>query len=114
MLRDPAGMITVFGLFIASAAFHELGHAAGCRYGGARPGRIGAGIYLLWPSFFTNVTDSYRLSTAPGGCAPTWAACTSTCISILALAGLYTATGSEILLLASPPSTCRCASGGSG
>ena len=42
--------------------FHEFGHAAGCRYGGARSGRIGVGIYLVWPSFFTNVTDSYRLS----------------------------------------------------
>ncbi len=30
-----------------------------------RPARaIGAGIYLVWPSFFTNVTDSYRLSRA--------------------------------------------------
>jgi putative peptide zinc metalloprotease protein len=25
---------------------------------------IGVGIYLVWPSFFTNVTDSYRLSRA--------------------------------------------------
>jgi len=32
--------------------------------GGARPGVIGMGIYLIWPAFFTNVTDSYRLSRA--------------------------------------------------
>jgi putative peptide zinc metalloprotease protein len=46
---------------IGSLAFHELGHAAACRYGGARPGRIGAGLYLIWPVFFSDVTDSYRL-----------------------------------------------------
>ena len=46
---------------VVSAVFHECGHAVGCRYGGARPGVIGVGIYLVWPSFFTNVTDSYRL-----------------------------------------------------
>jgi hypothetical protein len=49
---------------VASAAFHECGHATACRYGGARPGNIGVGSYLVWPSFFTNVTDSYRLDQA--------------------------------------------------
>ena len=92
-------MITVFALFTASAAFHELGHAAACRYGGARPGRIGAGIYLLWPSFFTNVTDSYRLNRA-GRLRTDLGGLYFNLLSILALAGLYTATGSEILLLA--------------
>jgi putative peptide zinc metalloprotease protein len=98
-LRDPVSMITVFALFIASAAFHELGHAAGCRYGGARPGRIGAGIYLLWPSFFTNVTDSYRLNRT-GRLRTDLGGLYFNLISILALAGVYTATGSEVLLLA--------------
>jgi len=64
VLRDPVGLLVVLALTLASAAFHECGHAAACRYGGARPGRIGAGIYLVWPSFFTNVTDSYRLGRA--------------------------------------------------
>ncbi len=49
---------------VLSLAFHECGHAAACRYGGARPGRIGVGIYLVWPVFYTDVTDSYRLSRA--------------------------------------------------
>jgi putative peptide zinc metalloprotease protein len=99
IVRDPVDMITVFALFVASAAFHELGHAAGCRYGGARPGRIGAGIYLFWPSFFTNVTDSYRLGRA-GRLRTDLGGLYFNLISILALAGLYVATGSEILLLA--------------
>jgi putative peptide zinc metalloprotease protein len=99
VLRDPVDMITIFALFIASAAFHELGHAAGCRYGGARPGRIGAGIYLIWPSFFTNVTESYRLSRA-GRLRTDLGGLYFNLISILALAGVYTATNAEILLLA--------------
>src|SRR5215203_3759285 len=49
------------GLTIASAAFHEIGHAAACRYGGGKPGGMGAGIYLVWPAFYTDVTDAYRL-----------------------------------------------------
>jgi putative peptide zinc metalloprotease protein len=64
LLNDPVDLLLVAGLSVVSALFHECGHAAGCRYGGARPGRIGAGLYLVWPSFFTNVTDSYRLSRA--------------------------------------------------
>jgi len=98
-VRDPVDLIIVFALFTASAAFHELGHAAGCRYGGARPGRIGAGLYLMWPSFFTNVTDSYRLGRA-GRLRTDLGGLYFNLLSILALAGIYAATGSDILLLA--------------
>ena len=31
------------------------------RYGGSTPGAMGFGIYLFWPAFYTDVTDSYRL-----------------------------------------------------
>jgi putative peptide zinc metalloprotease protein len=57
-------MLALFGVTVLSLAFHECGHAAACRYGGARAGRIGVGIYLVWPVFYTDVTDSYRLSRA--------------------------------------------------
>ena len=46
---------------ILSAGFHEFGHAAAARSGGAQPGVMGAGVYLVWPAFYTDVTDSYRL-----------------------------------------------------
>src|SRR5690349_5976085 len=59
--RHPELLLLVLGLTIASAAFHEIGHAAACRYGGGKPGGMGAGIYLVWPAFYTDVTDSYRL-----------------------------------------------------
>jgi putative peptide zinc metalloprotease protein len=61
VLVHPLLLLVVMGLTLASALFHECGHAAACRYGGARPGRIGMGLYVLWPALFTNVTDSYRL-----------------------------------------------------
>jgi putative peptide zinc metalloprotease protein len=57
----PELLLLVLGLTIASAALHEIGHAAACRYGGGRPGGMGAGIYLVWPAFYTDVTDAYRL-----------------------------------------------------
>jgi putative peptide zinc metalloprotease protein len=57
----PELMLLVLALAVGSAAFHEIGHAAACRYGGGRPGGMGAGIYLVWPAFYTDVTDAYRL-----------------------------------------------------
>jgi len=64
VIQTPSLVPALFNLTILSLAFHECGHAAACRYGGARPGRIGMGIYLVWPVFYTDVTDSYRLSKA--------------------------------------------------
>ena len=64
LLYSPSMLVLTFALTVASAGFHEFGHAAACKYGGARPGKIGGGIYLVWPVFFTDVTDSYRLSRA--------------------------------------------------
>src|SRR3954451_21407807 len=58
---SPELLLLVLVLGVASAAFHEIGHAAACRYGGGRPGGMGAGIYMVWPAFYTDVTDAYRL-----------------------------------------------------
>ena len=58
---EPPAVLLTYVLLLASAFFHELGHAAAGRYGGARPGRIGVGLYLIWPAFFSDMTDSYRL-----------------------------------------------------
>ena len=98
VLRDPVDLLIVCGLSVVSAVFHECGHAVGCRYGGARPGVIGVGIYLVWPSFFTNVTDSYRLGRA-GRLRTDLGGLYFNLIFILALAGIYGATSAEILLL---------------
>lgn len=98
VLRDPVGLLIVLGLSLVSAVFHECGHAAGCRYGGARPGKIGVGIYMVWPAFFTNVTDSYRLSRA-GRLRTDLGGLYFNAVFMLALAGVYVATSSEVLLL---------------
>ena len=58
---QPGLLLIVFALTVVSAGFHEFGHAAAARYGGATPGAMGAGLYLVWPAFYTDVTDSYRL-----------------------------------------------------
>jgi putative peptide zinc metalloprotease protein len=60
-LADPTSVLLVGGLAVASSFFHELGHATGCRYSGARPGPIGCGVYLVWPVFYTDISNTYRL-----------------------------------------------------
>src|SRR5688572_12840052 len=54
-------LLAVLLMIIASAAFHELGHAAGLRAGGGQVRGMGAGIYIIYPAFYTDVTDNYRL-----------------------------------------------------
>lgn len=64
VLKAPVLLLGLMVLLMVGALIHELGHATACRYGGARPGVIGFGIYIVFPAFFTNVTDSYRLGRA--------------------------------------------------
>ena len=59
---SPGMLLVVFVLTVLSAGWHEFGHAAACRAKGATPGAMGAGLYLAWPAFYTDVDDSYRLS----------------------------------------------------
>ena len=91
-LTHPLLLLVVLGLTVVSALFHECGHAAACRYGGARPGRIGIGVYVLWPATFTNVTDSYRLGRA-GRIRVDLGGVYFNAIFAVALAGTYRATG---------------------
>jgi putative peptide zinc metalloprotease protein len=60
----PHLLLLVFVMTVLSGGFHEFGHAAAARYGGAQPGAMGMGLYLVWPAFYTDVTDSYRLDRA--------------------------------------------------
>ncbi len=104
-LRDtlyrPAFILLTLGLVIISAAFHECGHATACRYGGARPGKMGVGLYLVWPAFYTDVTDAYRLNKA-GRLRTDLGGVYFNAIFILLTAGAYFATGFEPLLLIIP------------
>ncbi len=58
---SPGMLLAVFAITVISAGFHEFGHAAALRRGGGTPGAMGAGLYLVWPAFYTDVTDCYRL-----------------------------------------------------
>ncbi|RKT82227.1 putative peptide zinc metalloprotease protein [Saccharopolyspora antimicrobica] len=62
LVDRPEQILLVVGVLVLSGMFHECGHVAACRYGGARPGAMGVGIYLVWPAMYSTVTDSYRLS----------------------------------------------------
>ncbi len=64
LVYQPTLTLLVLAMILASAAFHECGHVGACRYGGARPGNMGLGLYLVWPALYSTVTDSYRLSRA--------------------------------------------------
>src|SRR3954468_19117512 len=61
---NPGLLLAVFAITVVSAGFHEFGHAAALRRGGGTPGAMGMGLYLVWPAFYTDVTDSYRLNRA--------------------------------------------------
>lgn len=60
-LYTPAFLLIVVAVVLAGAVFHEFGHAAALRYGGGRARGMGVGVYLVFPAFYTDVTDSYRL-----------------------------------------------------
>ncbi|MER6126579.1 hypothetical protein ABT173_28970 [Streptomyces sp. NPDC001795] len=62
VLEQPLWMLILFALTVASLVFHEFGHASACRYSGGVPGKIGCGIFLIWPAMYTDVTDVYRLT----------------------------------------------------
>ena len=94
----PGLFLPLFGAVVLSAAFHEIGHAAACRFGGGTPGKMGCGLYLAWPAFYTDVTDAYRLGrrarlrTDLGGVY-------FNVVVVLVTVGAYLATGFEPLLL---------------
>ncbi|MDX6411786.1 MAG: putative peptide zinc metalloprotease protein [Gaiellaceae bacterium] len=101
VLYSPALLMLMLGLVILSAAFHECGHATACAYGGARPGAMGAGLYIVWPAFYTDVTDAYRLGKG-GRLRTDLGGVYFNVIFILATAGAYAVTGYEPLLLIIP------------
>ncbi|MGA8257928.1 MAG: hypothetical protein WB767_15270, partial [Nocardioides sp.] len=83
---------------VFSAGFHEFGHAAAARRGGATPGVMGAGLYLVWPAFYTDVTDSYRLGRA-GRLRTDLGGLYFNAIIAVATVGVWWATGYDALLL---------------
>src|SRR3954468_7233155 len=97
-IYQPALLLALLGCVVVATAFHEIGHATACRYGGAKPGVMGVGIYVVWPAFYTDITDSYRLGRG-GRLRPHPGGVYFTAIFALVCAGGYFATGFEPLLL---------------
>ena len=95
---QPALLLAVFALTVVSAGFHEFGHAAAARYGGATPGAMGTGWYLVWPAFYTDVTDSYRLGRA-GRVRTDLGGLYFNAIVAVAMFGVWWATGWDAILL---------------
>ena len=98
LIYQPHLLLMVFGMVILATAFHECGHATACAYGGAAPGVMGAGIYIVWPAFYTDVTDAYRLNRA-GRLRTDLGGVYFNAIFALATFGIYVLTGFEPLLL---------------
>ena len=63
-LYTPGGLLLSLGILVVGALFHELGHASALRYSGGQVRGIGVGLYLIFPAFYTDVTDVYRLGRA--------------------------------------------------
>ncbi|MEU0204739.1 hypothetical protein ABZ235_15930 [Streptomyces canus] len=99
VLDQPVLILVVFLLTVASLVFHEFGHASACRYGGARPGCIGCGIFLIWPSMYTDVTDVYRIGRG-GRIRTDLGGVYFNVVFMLGMAGLYFATGEPFFLAA--------------
>jgi putative peptide zinc metalloprotease protein len=98
LLYAPALMLAAMGFILVAAAFHELGHAAALRYGGGQARTMGIGLYLIYPAFYTDVSDNYRLGR--------WARVRTdlggfyfNLLFALAVVGLYAITGWEFLLV---------------
>src|SRR5438874_3948819 len=97
LLNQPLFFLVLFAIVVVSAAIHECGHATGCRYGGARPGVMGVGLYLVWPAFYTDVTDAYRLGKA-GRLRTDLGGVYFNALIMLATLGLYLLTHFEVLI----------------
>lgn len=98
---QPILLAAVLGLVVLATALHEIGHATATRYGGAEPGEMGAGIYVVWPAFYTDVTDAYRLGRG-GRLRVDLGGVYFNVLFILAVAGAYFLTGWEPLLILIP------------
>jgi len=98
VVTNPLLVALLIGVAGFSGIWHELGHATACRYGGASPGRIGWGIFLIWPAFYSDVTDTYRLSRT-GRLRTDLGGVYFNAVGVLVLAVLYAVTGWELLLI---------------
>src|SRR3954451_6744683 len=99
VLYSPVLLLGLLASIVVATAFHEIGHASACRYSGARPGAMGVGVYLVWPAFYCDVTDAYRLNRR-GRLRTDLGGVYFNGIFALLAGGVYFATGEQAALLA--------------
>ncbi len=98
LVYQPILLLMVLGLVVIATALHEIGHASALRYGGAEPGVMGAGIYIVWPAFYTDVTDAYRLGRG-GRLRTDVGGIYFNALFVLGIVGVYFLTGFEPILV---------------
>lgn len=54
--------VVAYAAMVGGVFFHELGHATAAARFGVAPKTIGLGFYLIFPVFFTDVTNVWRLN----------------------------------------------------
>ncbi len=99
VLYEPAWLLALLVSIVVATAFHEIGHASACRFSGARPGEMGVGVYLIWPAFYCDVTEAYRLDRR-GRLRTDLGGVYFNGLFALACGAAYVATGAEALLFA--------------
>lgn len=64
MLKPPRGLELALVIVVGYVGLllHEFGHAAACTRFGGQTGSIGVSIYLIFPAFYTDVSDAWRLN----------------------------------------------------
>jgi putative peptide zinc metalloprotease protein len=98
VIYQPALVLMLIGGVVVATAFHEFGHASAVRFGGAKPGVMGVGVYIVWPAFYTDITDAYRLD-KKGRLRTDLGGMYFNMIFALCVAGAYALTGFEPLVL---------------
>ena len=61
VLLSPHEYVLGYCLLLCGVLFHELGHLSACSYYGCRHGEMRVGFYLIFPVFYSNVTNAWIL-----------------------------------------------------
>lgn len=91
--------LVIFSLVLASMLLHELGHASACQRYGCEHGPIGVGFYLIFPVFYADVNDAWRLPRR-ARLAIDYGGVYFQLLTVLLLCGVFLATQSATVLLA--------------
>jgi len=55
------GFLLLYAAVALGGLIHEIGHLTACARNGAEHGGIGAGLYLVFPAFYADVTSAWKL-----------------------------------------------------